>query len=60
MNKQNQLTVWDKPDHKFLSTYGQITYAAWCELEIERAASIGRKSRIIKNDKGQIAIESLS
>lgn len=56
MLKTNRITVWDHPDHIFLSGYGVIKYSSWCEKEISRAAIRGIIWKIIKNKKGEISL----
>ena len=57
MNDQNIITVWKKPHgDNFPSQYGIIDYAEWCACEQERMASRGRKTEIIPDDKGRIAL----
>lgn len=55
--KHRDITVREKPSAKvFASSYGMVTWVDWLAFEVARFAGHGRKVRIDKNDKGELAL----
>lgn len=55
--KHRDITVREKPSTKvFVSQYGLVTWEEWLAHEVARFAGHGRKVRIDKNDKGELAL----
>ena len=58
MRKHYQmLTVWESPENRFDSGYGEnISYKAWCVLEMERRAKKGEPVVLLTDEAGNIAL----
>ena len=44
------ITVWDRPEAKVVSAYGNVAYRTWCKLEQERFKKKGALTHIAEED----------
>lgn len=50
------VTVWEAPETKVLSQWGQIPYEIWCQNESKRMNSCGANTIVCQEPEGKIAI----
>lgn len=50
------MTSFRNPELVFLSEYGMVTFRQWCIAEIARLARQGRRSRIVYDNYGRMAV----
>lgn len=50
------LTQYGRPEERFESQYGDVSYREWCENEIKRFARRGHRAHIEDLTDGRIAL----